>query len=97
MMIPDILIDNIITQRDPGGISMSVIYYCRHCGTKVGEIEDDTVSEYALGFHHLTPEERSELISYQAGGNVTVKVVCDYCKSALDANPELSLLPNPLQ
>ncbi len=38
---------------------MSVIYYCRHCGGKIGEITEDTVSEYALGFHHLTPEERS--------------------------------------
>lgn len=76
---------------------MSVHYYCRHCGDKVGEIKEDTVSEYALGFHHLTPEERIEMISYQPNGDVNVKVVCDYCKRALDANPELSLLPNPLQ
>ncbi|GFR38410.1 anti-sigma-F factor Fin [Insulibacter thermoxylanivorax] len=75
---------------------MPVIYYCRHCGTKVGEIHDD-VSEYALGFHHLTPEERSEMISYQAGGEITVRVICDYCRTALETNPELSLLPNLLQ
>lgn len=76
---------------------MSVKYYCRHCGTKVGEIVDETVSEHALGFHQLTPDERAEMISYQSGGEITVKVVCDYCKSALDTHPELSLLPNPLQ
>lgn len=75
---------------------MSIKYYCRHCGTSVGEITDD-VSEYALGFHQLTPQERSELISYQSDGDIMVKVVCDYCKSALDTHPELSLLPNPLQ
>lgn len=76
---------------------MAIKYYCRHCGTNVGEIQEDHISEYELGFHHLTPDERAELISYQSGGEITVKVVCDYCKLALDANPELSLLPNPLQ
>lgn len=76
---------------------MSIRYYCRHCGTAVGEIHDDQISEYALGFHHLTPDERSDLISYQASGDITVKVVCDDCKTALDLNPELSLLPNLLQ
>jgi hypothetical protein len=76
---------------------MAITYYCRHCGTTVGEIRDEQVSEYELGFHHLTPEERFDMITYQASGDIMVKVICDYCKSALDANPELSLLPNPLQ
>jgi hypothetical protein len=45
----------------------------------------------------LTPEERRDIISYNIDGDVTVKVVCDYCREALEENPELSLLANPLQ
>jgi hypothetical protein len=76
---------------------MSVKYICRHCLTFMGEINEATVTEQQLGFHFLTPEERRDIISYNMDGDVTVKVVCDYCREALEANPELSLLASPLQ
>ncbi|TVY06801.1 anti-sigma-F factor Fin family protein [Paenibacillus cremeus] len=76
---------------------MSVKYTCRHCHTAIGEIDQPGVSEYQLGFHFLTPEERRDIISYNPNGDVTVKVVCDYCREALDANPELTLIASPLQ
>jgi hypothetical protein len=76
---------------------MSVKYICRHCLTFIGEINSSDVTEYQLGFHFLTPEERRDIIAYNTDGDVTVKVVCDYCKEALEANPELTLLANPLQ
>ncbi|MDF2960565.1 MAG: hypothetical protein K0S39_2300 [Paenibacillus sp.] len=76
---------------------MAVKYFCRHCQTLIGELDQHHVSEELLGFHFLTPEERRDIISYNPNGDVTVKVVCDYCKEALDSNPELSLLTSPLQ
>ncbi|SDE53675.1 Protein of unknown function [Paenibacillus sp. UNCCL117] len=76
---------------------MAVTYTCRHCQTFIGEIRGGAASEFQLGFHFLTPEERRDIISYNPNGDITVKVVCDYCKEALEANPELSLLANPLQ
>lgn len=76
---------------------MTVKYVCRHCRTLIGEISNETVSEFQLGFHFLTPEERSDIIAYNPDGEITVKVVCDYCKQTLDSYPELSLLANPLQ
>jgi hypothetical protein len=76
---------------------MSVKYICRHCHTFIGEIQEQAVTEQQLGFHFLTPGERRDIISYNMDGDVTVRVVCDYCKEALEANPELSLLSNPLQ
>lgn len=76
---------------------MSVEYKCKHCQTKIGEIQSDQVSEYQLGFHFLTPEERRDIIAYNPNGGITVKVVCDYCREALEANPELSLIASPLQ
>lgn len=76
---------------------MAVKYICRHCQSAVGEIDSDLVSEFQLGFHFLTPEERRDIIAYSQNGDITVKVTCDYCREALEANPELSLLANPLQ
>lgn len=64
---------------------------------RLGSIDRPEVTEFQLGFHSLTPEERSDIISYEINGSITVKVVCDYCKEALDTHPELSLLGNPLQ
>lgn len=76
---------------------MSVNYICRHCQTKLGTIDNDAVSEFQLGFHSLTPAERRDIIAYSPNGDVTVKVVCDYCREALEHNPELSLIGSPLQ
>jgi hypothetical protein len=76
---------------------MTIKYICRHCQTPIGEIDRDTVSESLLGFHFLTPDERSDIIAYNPGGDVTVRVICDYCREALDAHPELSLIGSPLQ
>ncbi|GBG10302.1 hypothetical protein B1748_27640 [Paenibacillus sp. MY03] len=76
---------------------MAVNYICRHCKTSIGSIEGNTVTERELGFHSLTPEERSDIIAYDSSGNVTVKVVCDYCNEALSSNPDLMLIGNPLQ
>lgn len=75
---------------------MGIKYICRHCRTTIGELPDGAVSEAGLGLLFLTPEEREDIISYDSGG-MTVKVVCDYCKQALEQHPELSLLANPLQ
>lgn len=76
---------------------MTVKYICRHCRTLIGEITDESVNEFQLGFHFLTPDERRDIIAYSPDGGVMVKVVCDYCKQTLDSYPELSLLSNPLQ
>lgn len=75
---------------------MAVRYVCRYCRTPVGEISEQ-VSEFRLGFHSLTPEERNDIITYNSNGDVTVKLVCDYCNEALRNHPELSLISNPLQ
>ncbi len=76
---------------------MTIHYICRHCRSVIGQIHQDGIEEAQLGFDFLTPEERSDIITYNRNGDTTVKVVCDYCKEALDQHPELSLLSNPLQ
>jgi hypothetical protein len=76
---------------------MAVIYSCRHCHMKVGELNAEHLSEFQLGFHFLTPTERKDIISYSPEGDVSVKVICDYCRHAIETHPELSLLLSPLQ
>jgi hypothetical protein len=76
---------------------VSVTYVCRHCHMQIGKLENNYANEHLLGFHFLTPEERQSIISYNPNGDLTVNVICDYCKEALDTNPELSLLASPLQ
>lgn len=76
---------------------MAIKYICRHCQSVMGELDSALVNEYQLGLHFLTPEERSDIITYSPNGDMTVKVVCEYCKQALESNPELALVANPLQ
>jgi hypothetical protein len=75
---------------------MSVNYICRHCSMQIGTIEQQ-VDESQLGLNSLTPEERKDIITYNQNGDLTLKVVCDYCKEALENNPELTLCTSPLQ
>ncbi|MHA7966213.1 anti-sigma-F factor Fin [Paenibacillus sp. CAU 1782] len=76
---------------------MAVNYICRHCKTSIGSINAAAVTEQQLGFHFLTLEERSDIIAYDSNGDVTVKIVCDYCNEALHSNPDLMMVGNPLQ
>ncbi|WP_151737905.1 anti-sigma-F factor Fin family protein ['Paenibacillus yunnanensis' Narsing Rao et al. 2020] len=76
---------------------MAIHYVCRHCRTYLGSIDRSKFTEMQLGLQYLTPAERRDIIAYDADGEITVRVTCDYCKEALDNNPELSLLASPLQ
>ncbi|GIO15830.1 hypothetical protein J19TS2_53850 [Cohnella xylanilytica] len=76
---------------------MAVNYVCRHCQMPLGSFQAFEVPEYKLGLHFLTPEERKRIIAYNSNGDVTVRVICEYCSQTLENHPELALLSNPLQ
>lgn len=76
---------------------MAVNYICRHCQMSLGQLEHTEATDYRLGLQFLTPEERKRIIAYNSNGDVTVRVICDYCSQTLTHYPELSLLSNPLQ
>ena len=76
-----------------GAYAVLVKYRCRYCRMPLGVLAD----EARLGFAALTPEERADIITYDSDGEITVRLVCDYCRQALEAHPELWLAPNPLQ
>ena len=77
---------------------MRIIYTCKHCKNNVGELDASYVDQHRLGFHSLTTEERVDIITYNQDEDCTyVKTICDFCQSALESNPDLSLVHNPLQ
>ncbi|MCU0158318.1 anti-sigma-F factor Fin family protein [Bacillus safensis] len=67
---------------------MALHYYCRHCGVKVGSLDEPAVQSEALGFHHLTNEERNDMISYRENGDLHVQTICEDCQEALERNPD---------
>lgn len=69
---------------------MAINYVCRYCKTPLGQLNQLSLSEEQLGFDALTPEERKDIITYDKFGNMTVRVICDHCKEAVEEHPELS-------
>ena len=71
-----------------GGNSMAIHYHCRHCGMKLGTIEQVSVEADRLGFTKLTDEERQEIITYNENGDLHIKSICEDCQESLQKNPE---------
>ncbi|MGO4890189.1 anti-sigma-F factor Fin [Anaerobacillus sp. MEB173] len=67
---------------------MAIHYHCRHCNVEVGRLESNHYDSSQLGFNHLDHEERNEMISYDASGDMHVKTVCEDCQEALERNPD---------
>lgn len=76
---------------------MALHYYCRHCGVKVGSLENQSLSSQQLGFDSLTNDERQDMITYQQNGDMHVKTICEDCQDALHRNPDLHQVDNLIQ
>ncbi|MCG0238655.1 MAG: anti-sigma-F factor Fin family protein [Firmicutes bacterium] len=59
---------------------MQVEYFCRRCGSHMATLNLPAVNEAALGLHALTPEERADIITFDAlAERMRVKSICDEC------------------
>ncbi|MBU8881412.1 anti-sigma-F factor Fin family protein [Bacillus sp. FJAT-29790] len=67
---------------------MAIHYHCRHCGVKIGTIENTMLHTEQLGFHTLNDAERQEMISYDQFGDLQVKAICEDCHELLERNPD---------
>jgi len=76
---------------------MALHYHCRHCGVKVGSIDQISLDSEHLGFNQLTDDERQDMINYQPNGDIDVKTICEDCQEALERNPELHQYDNIIQ
>lgn len=76
---------------------MAIIYQCRHCSKHIGRLEEQVTDSASLGFDQLTSNEKKEMIEYKSNGDLIVKVICDYCESALAENPHYHELDHFIQ
>jgi hypothetical protein len=67
---------------------MAIHYDCRHCGTRLGTIEQSFGEAERLGFTKLTDEERQEMLTYNENGDLHIKSICEDCQESLQKNPE---------
>ncbi len=66
-----------------------VHYYCRHCSAHIGSLDETSFHSEQLGLHKLTDEERKEMVSYGADGDIYIKAICEDCHEAFSRNPDL--------
>ncbi|MGG0739903.1 anti-sigma-F factor Fin [Niallia taxi] len=66
---------------------MAIHYNCRHCGVKLGSIDESSVETARLGFDMLTEQERAEMINYTEAGDIHIKAICEDCHESLAKNP----------
>ncbi|MFY4777231.1 anti-sigma-F factor Fin [Metabacillus sp. RGM 3146] len=67
---------------------MALHYTCRHCGHKIGTIDQEMIETSRLGFQLLTNDERQEMLTSLENGDMIVKTICEDCQEALDRHPE---------
>jgi hypothetical protein len=68
---------------------MALHYHCRHCGTKIGTLQEQMLNTDQLGFNQLNIEDRQEMITYDSAGEIHVKAICEDCQESLQKNPDL--------
>ncbi len=73
---------------------MAIKYVCPYCGKQYAVLDHPNATETNLGLYSLTEEDRAHIISYEANGDITASITCEYCSEALHRHPELT---NPLQ
>ena len=67
---------------------MAIHYHCRHCGMKLGTLEQVSLESERLGFNKLSDEEREEMITYHENGDLHIKSICEDCQESFQKNPE---------
>lgn len=66
---------------------MAIYYHCRHCGVTMGTLEQSSLHSERLGLHKLNDEERLDMVTYDAEGNINIKSICEDCQESLERNP----------
>lgn len=76
---------------------MAIRYYCRHCNTHIGELDQNEVHTDKLGFQQLNNQERMDMITYTQNGDISVKTICEDCQEALERNPDFHSIETFIQ
>nr|WP_121641172.1 anti-sigma-F factor Fin family protein [Virgibacillus sp. Bac330] len=66
---------------------MTMIYLCKHCGQKLGSIQQHMIDLSILGFDQLSVKDKEEMIVYKPNGDMHIKVICEDCQETLGQHP----------
>lgn len=66
---------------------MSVVYNCKHCNQKIGELSKEQVDLNILGWDSLSQSEQKEMIHNVADGKLIVQAICENCEQTLEQHP----------
>lgn len=66
---------------------MPIVYKYRHCNQEIGKLDQRMVDTSMLGLDQLSTEDKRDMISYEANGNVTIKSICESCEESLGSHP----------
>ncbi|MGN1401641.1 MAG: anti-sigma-F factor Fin [Bacillus sp. (in: firmicutes)] len=67
---------------------MNINYTCRHCRRCIGILPGTDVEWKRLGIEQLSDAEKDDMVAFIAG-DIHVKIICNHCEDAYDANPLL--------
>ncbi|PAE06249.1 hypothetical protein CHI12_17435 [Terribacillus saccharophilus] len=70
----------------PGGVTMAIVYRCRHCKTQLAELDEYKVDIKALGWDRLSAADYQEMVQIDSG-HIVCQVACEDCENALQRNP----------
>jgi len=66
---------------------LPIIYTCRHCGQKVGQLDKKDVDASMLGIHKLSEKDLKDMLLSKQNGDLHIQTICESCESALEAHP----------
>lgn len=69
------------------GGKMTIYYDCRHCGQRIGKLDQKEIDVSLLGFDQLTNKDLTDMIYYDQDGNMRVKSICENCQRTLEQHP----------
>ncbi|TMN22329.1 DUF2757 family protein [Lentibacillus cibarius] len=76
---------------------MPIVYICRHCGQKIGKLDQQMVDASMLGLDQLSAEDMREMIHYQDNGDMEIKSICESCEESLGSHPQYHELDHFIQ
>ncbi len=76
---------------------MPIVYTCRHCGQKIGELNESAIDASVLGWDQLSAGDQQEMIHIKQNGDVHIQAICEECETSLTQHPEYHELDHFIQ
>ena len=76
---------------------MTITYQCKHCKTKLGSLDSETLNVEQINWQLLSAEEKQQLMAHHHQQTITLHVICEYCQQLLEQHPHYHELDHFIQ